>query len=90
LFREIYDYSVQLGRDTPKIDYFATSLPAMLLFEEDMMQRQQIWAAFLQAQALAGMGLTQRSLALLEKVQSLDRNHTGAADLLASLAESVR
>jgi tetratricopeptide (TPR) repeat protein len=90
LFREIYDYSVELERETPKIDYFATSLPAMLLFEEDLMRRQQIQAAFLQAQALVGLGQTERSLALLKRVQSLDRNHTGAADLLASLAESVR
>jgi tetratricopeptide (TPR) repeat protein len=89
LFKEIYDYSAQLREQEPKIDYFATSLPTMLLFDEDLKQRQDIQASFLQAQALVGMGETERALALLQKVQQLDRNHTGAADLIASLTERV-
>ena len=89
LFKEIYDYSVQLRQQEPKIDYFATSLPTMLLFDEDLKQRQDIQASFLEAQALVGMGETERALALLKKVEQLDRNHTGAADLIASLAERV-
>jgi tetratricopeptide (TPR) repeat protein len=89
LFKEIYDYSAQLRQQEPKIDYFATSLPTMLLFDEDLKQRQDIQASFLQAQALVGMGETERALALLQKVQQLDRNHTEAADLIASLTERV-
>jgi hypothetical protein len=90
LFKEIYDYSVQLRQQEPKIDYFATSLPTMLLFDEDLKQRQEIQASFLQAQALIGRGETEPALALLQKVQQLDRNNTGAADLIASLAQRVR
>jgi len=89
LFKEIYDYSVQLRQQEPKIDYFATSLPTMLLFDEDLKQRQEIQASFLEAQALVGMGETEPASALLQKVQQLDRNHTGAADLIAGLAERV-
>jgi tetratricopeptide (TPR) repeat protein len=90
MFQEIFDYAKQLEQQTPKIDYFATSLPAMLLFEEDLQQRQQVLACFLQAQALIGMGDTEPALALLRKVQNLDHNHIGAADLIRSLHESVR
>jgi tetratricopeptide (TPR) repeat protein len=90
MFQEIFDYAKQLEQQTPKIDYFATSLPAMLLFEEDLQQRQQVLACFLQAQALLGMGDTEPALALLRKVQNLDHNHIGAADLIGSLPESVR
>jgi tetratricopeptide (TPR) repeat protein len=89
LFQQIYDYALEMERETPKIDYFATSLPAMLLFDEDLKLRQDISASFLQAQALVGMGEPERALALLRKVQELDKNHAGAADLVARLTERV-
>ncbi len=82
IFRKIYDYSLALEQQTPKIDYFATSLPAMLLFEEDLQARQTITARFLRAQALVGFGEQQKALDLLYEVQGLDRSHTGAIDLL--------
>ena len=58
LFREILNYSTELASTEAKIDYFATSLPAMLLFEEDLERRNQIEALFLRAQALSGLGVT--------------------------------
>lgn len=82
LSQKIYDYAVSLDQQTPKIDYFATSLPAMLLFEEDLKQRQTITACFLQAQALLGQDERPRGLDLLRRVLALDHNHTGALDLL--------
>jgi tetratricopeptide (TPR) repeat protein len=85
MFQEIYNYSVDLDRQTPKIDYFATSLPAMLLFEEDLVRRQEISAKFLRAQALIGLGRVAEGTALLDEVRKLDANHSGAADLLASI-----
>ena len=85
-FQEIYDYSLQMERAVPKIDYFATSLPAMLLFEENLEWRNKTEARFLRAQALAGLGRTSESAALLQEVLCLDRNHAGAADLLAQLS----
>jgi hypothetical protein len=42
LFRSIYDYSCQLEASLPDIPYFATSLPAMLLFEEDIAGRNNL------------------------------------------------
>jgi hypothetical protein len=39
-----------------KIDYFATSLPTMLLFDDDLQFRQETTALFLQAQAQLGSG----------------------------------
>jgi tetratricopeptide (TPR) repeat protein len=90
MFHQIYDYSVDLDRQTPKIDYFATSLPAMLLFEEDLVRRQEISAKFLRAQALIGLGRAAEGTALLDEVRKLDRNHSGAADLLASIAMAWR
>ena len=89
MFRKIYDYSLHLERQTQKIDYFATSLPAMLLFEEDQVRRQEISAKFLRAQALLGLDQAEQGLALLNEVRSLDENHPGAADLLTTIETVV-
>ena len=81
-FRLILDYSAHLQRQTARIDYFATSLPAMLLFDEDLAHRQTITARFLEAQARLGLGEEVAGLRLLEEVLSMDNAHTGAIDLL--------
>jgi tetratricopeptide (TPR) repeat protein len=81
-FRSILDYSAELQRQTPKIDYFATSLPAMLLFDEDLARRQSITAHFLEGQARLGLGEEVEGLLRLEEVLIMDNAHTGALDLL--------
>ncbi len=88
LLRSIHAYSIELEATTPKIDYFATSLPSMLLFEEDLARRNTIEARFLRAQALAGMKKTAESAQLLNNVLSEDRNHSGAADLLRQIQDA--
>jgi hypothetical protein len=82
VFRTILDYSADLQRQTPKIDYFATSLPAMLLFEEDLALRQTITARFLEAQARLGLRDEAEGLRLLEEVLAMDNSHPEAIDLL--------
>ena len=81
-FRAILDYSAYRQRQRPKIDYFATSLPAMLLFDEDLARRQTITTRFLEAQARLGLGDEAEGLRLLEEVLAMDNAHTGAIDLL--------
>ncbi len=78
-------YAEDLAQQEAKIDYFATSLPAMLLFEDDLQKRNTIKATFLQAQAWLGLGNRQKAEHLLEEVLGLDRNHMLAADLRAEL-----
>jgi len=82
LFRRLFDYSIELEHTPPKIDYFATSLPAMLLFDEDLVHRNRVDAMFLRAQALAGMNRAPESQELLKEVLKLDGSHAGASDLL--------
>lgn len=82
LLRRIRDFAVEVRQQTPGIDYFATSLPAMLLFDEDLEQRQTIQASFLEAQALLGLGASGEAVPRLRQVLSMDRNHPGAIDLL--------
>jgi tetratricopeptide (TPR) repeat protein len=86
LFQRLHDYSLELEHAEPRIDYFATSLPTMLLFEDDLRRRNRIDALFLRAQAAAGLGRAAPSKQLLHEVLSLDKSHTGAADLLQHIA----
>ncbi|MGA2175792.1 MAG: DUF5107 domain-containing protein [Verrucomicrobiota bacterium] len=86
LFRDLLAYARRLRRAPAAIDYFATSLPAMLLFEDDLPFRQETAALFLQAQAQLGLGAVRASEKLLTEVLRRDPNHAPAADLRAELA----
>ncbi len=82
LLRDLLKYAGQLKRTKVKIDYFATSLPTMLLFDDDLQKRNTITATFLQAQAKLGLGQIKPARQLLKRVLQLDGNHALAADLL--------
>jgi len=70
LFQQILDYSCWLEKQTAEIDYFATSLPAMLLFEEDPKHRQSIHALYLKAQAKLGIGQEEEGITRAMPAQS--------------------
>jgi len=81
LFRDLLAYAQALQKAPAEIDYFATSLPTMLLFEDDLRFRQGTTALFLQAQAQLGLGNRSRARSLLKSVLKRDPNHPLASDL---------
>jgi hypothetical protein len=83
--RELLAYARKLQKAEARIDYFATSLPAMLLFDDDLQFRQETTALFLQAQAQLGLGRKAGAASLLRKVLRRDPNHALAADLLSEM-----
>ncbi len=83
LLRDLLAYARQLARTPAKIDYFATSLPTMLLFADDLSARQQNTARVLEAQARLGLGEVAAARRLLRRVLAEDPSHAGARDLLA-------
>jgi len=87
LLRELLGYAKKLHRAEAKIDYFATSLPTMLLFEDDLQKRQQTTADFFMAQVKLGLGRNREASVLLRKVLRRDSSHAQAADLLESFHE---
>ncbi|MBB5058093.1 tetratricopeptide (TPR) repeat protein [Granulicella aggregans] len=89
LMRNIFDFAEELHSTLPAIDYFATSLPTMLLFEEDLGQRNKIEATFLEAQARFGMRNFAEAGRLLQIVQSLDINHVAAQNLSRLVQQSA-
>jgi hypothetical protein len=85
LLRALLRYARRLARMEARIDYFATSLPAMLLFSDDLAKRKSITALFLEAQAAIALGYPRHGYRLLNRVLQLDPSHANAADLVAEL-----
>jgi tetratricopeptide (TPR) repeat protein len=90
VFESIAAHADALERQEPKIDYFATSLPAMLLFHEDLAHRNRVLAAFLRAQAAYGLLGARAAIPMLRAVLALDSNHAGASDLLQQTELTLR
>ena len=84
LFRELLVYAKQLQKSQAKIDYFATSLPTMLLFNDNLQFRQETTALFLRSQAQLGLGKKAKAKSMLQAVLQRDPNHAPAIDLLSS------
>lgn len=90
MLQQLMRYARRLAREEPEIDYFATSLPTMLLFDEDLKQRNLLTARLLEAQARYGLCQKKRARALINQILDQDPNHAIAADFgleLDSLAE---
>ena len=87
LFTKLLQYSLDLEERPAKIDYFATSLPSLLLFEDDLQRRNRLRARLLRAAALQGMGHHPQARALAEEVLIADPTSAFAADLLQHAGE---
>jgi tetratricopeptide (TPR) repeat protein len=72
----------------PKIDYFATSLPNFLLFDDDLVRRSEIESTF--SEALVELGLGNDSLAIekLQLVLDRDPNNLAAQMTLAQISRA--
>ncbi|MEO7717326.1 MAG: DUF5107 domain-containing protein, partial [Capsulimonas sp.] len=88
MLSSLLEYAKALENEEAKIDYFATSLPTMLLFDDDIQKRQETAARFLQAQALAGLGEADHARKLLAAILESDPSHALAAEMLRSIEQS--
>src|SRR5262249_37742610 len=68
LLRDLLAFGRKLQNTPAEIDYFATSLPTMLLFDDNLQFRQETTALFLQAQAHLGLRKSSRARVLLKTV----------------------
>ncbi len=89
LFREALAYARELGKAKATIDYFATSLPTMLLFEDDIQARQEMRALLIRAQCEFGLGRVAAARAHVRKVLAQDPSDATAADLLAEIESAI-
>ena len=80
IFRRLVEFGSEHLNDTVKIDYFAVSLPDLLVFDQDLDLRNKIHCHYMMG--LGYLGLGNNSLNLAEEnfnsVLKLDINHAGA------------
>jgi tetratricopeptide (TPR) repeat protein len=85
LLAEIKKFGEAKLNKKAQIDYFATSLPLLLVFEDDLQKRNHCEAKFLIGLAEFGLGNYERSKLLFEHVLSLNAMHVGAKEMLYSI-----
>jgi tetratricopeptide (TPR) repeat protein len=78
IFKKLVDYGAKHADDEVKIDYFAVSLPNLLIFDDDLNLRNNIHTSFLQGLGLLGLHDFDGAQKMLSKVLQLDATHSGA------------
>ena len=79
IFRRFIDFGTAHLNDVIRIDYFAVSLPDMLVFDVDINSRNYIFCNYLIGLGKMGLGEVEQGKNYLEKVLKMDINHQGAA-----------
>jgi tetratricopeptide (TPR) repeat protein len=82
LFAEFRQHAEHVSQLPGRIDYFATSLPNMLVFEDDLSRVNQIEGLFLKGLALAGLGRIREAQLCFSRVLELDASHLDARQQL--------
>lgn len=79
IFHRFIDFGTEHMNDEIRIDYFAVSLPDMLVFDIDINRRNTIFCNYLIGLGKMGLGEIAEGKRDLEKVLGMDVNHQGAA-----------
>lgn len=77
-FEKLIAYGQAHEDEEVKIDYFAVSLPDLMVFDEDLNIRNRLHCRFMSALGLLGKGEQRRAAELLERVMRENPNHLGA------------
>jgi hypothetical protein len=86
LFTDLKTFAETKLKETARIDYFATSLPNLLVFEEDLQARRDAENHLLLAFALHGLGEATAARGALEKTLSFNHADQRAMDLQRELS----
>lgn len=87
IFSNLAQFAEQLRQQEARLDYFATSLPNLLLFEDDLERRNRVESLVLSALASHGRGDCAKAIQLLRQALSEDPNHLFAAEMLEDLKD---
>ncbi|WP_225859839.1 MULTISPECIES: DUF5107 domain-containing protein [Chitinophaga] len=80
IFKRFIQFGEAHLQDEVTIDYFAVSLPDMLVFDQDINQRNVIHCKYLCGLGYLGLGDTAKGLQYLSDVLKMDVHHQGAAE----------
>jgi tetratricopeptide (TPR) repeat protein len=85
---ELLGYAERQMEAEVQIDYFATSLPNFLLFEDALQKRNRIDCTYLKGLAHLGLGEAAQAREAFQEVVSLDINHLAAQEELRRLTSA--
>ena len=88
-FGKLVAYGEEHLSDEVKIDYFAVSLPDLLIWEDDLNRRNRIHCNYMMGLGCLGLGKRDEALKFLETAAALDNNHQGVATHLKMARENA-
>jgi len=77
-FNKLKDYGENHIFDDLKIDYFAVSLPDLLIWDDDLQKRNRLHCNYLIGLGYLGLGNKERAHQFLSEVLTDDPNHAGS------------
>ncbi|MET0392993.1 MAG: DUF5107 domain-containing protein [Chitinophagaceae bacterium] len=78
IFRRLVSFGEEHIGDEVRIDYFAVSLPDLLVFEQDLNMRNRIHCEYIMALGHLGLGEEGAARRLFAKILDRQNHHTGA------------
>lgn len=76
-FHKLVNYGEKHLFDKVRMDYFAVSLPDLLIWEDDLQVRNEIYCKYMMALGYCGLGNKDKSMRYLGEAEALDINHQG-------------
>ena len=76
-FRKLVEYGREHIEENVKIDYFAVSLPDLLIFEENLDERNRKHCLFMMSLGFKGLGQTDEAEKCAEELLAMDSAHQG-------------
>ena len=89
-FRALLDFARHQLNVEARVDYFATSLPNFLLFEDDLQKRHRVECLYLIGLAWRGLNEFHEAEKSFHEVLKLEINHLGAGHQLKRLPSIVK
>lgn len=76
-FHKLISFAEERYSQKVKIDYFAVSLPDLLLWEEDLQARNTLFCHYLMGLGHLGLGDTEKAIQYFQKARQMDMYHQG-------------
>ena len=76
-FHKLTSYGEKHLFDNIRMDYFAVSLPDLLIWDEDLNVRNVVHCKYMMALGYWGLNQSEKSMKLLNEVRLQDVNHQG-------------